>query len=167
MGVCLSQWRAFKNHPCARQHTSCIYMCSLLSRAQSLSMRMLHFPSPVSPRALITKAVGAHLCESTRPWDRRIHTDAHASKQTSHQTTAASNSSVGGWGGWRSLLQANCRAQIRTQTQVDTLQSSQEDTLTENEASGLLSCLWMTVLIIWASSGPTFVCECVRVFYHF
>lgn len=26
----LSQWRAFKNHPCAREH-SCIYMCSLPS----------------------------------------------------------------------------------------------------------------------------------------
>lgn len=91
MAVCLSQWRAFKNHPCAQEHTSCIYMCGLPSPAQQLSVSALHFLSPVPPRALITKAVGAHLCESTGLGVKRTHLQGlstHASSQTAFKTTA-------------------------------------------------------------------------------
>lgn len=125
--VWLSQWRAFNNHPCERE-PNCIYMRSILSIARQcvrVCVPVLHFPSPVPPRALITKAVGAHLCESTRPGDRQTRTHSHtyaemhihishANKQTSHQIVAPSNSSVGGW---RSLLQAlHCCPEVRTQT---------------------------------------------------
>lgn len=51
------------------------------------------------------------------------------------------------------------------QTHADTSRHtacSQEDTLTEKEASGPLSCLWMTVLIMWALSGPAYAGLCVR-----
>jgi len=86
----VSQWRAFNNHPCEREPTNCIYMRSILSVARHYSVcacvcvPVLHFPSPVPPRALITKAVGAHLCESTRPEDRQ--TDRHAHIHTHTQT---------------------------------------------------------------------------------
>lgn len=137
--MCLSQWRAFKNHPCAREHTSCIYMHNLLSLAQQYACAPLSFPS--APRALITIAARAHLSESTRPGDRHTHTDAHASKQTSHQTIAPSNSSVGGWRGWRSLLQAQLSCTNMHTDTSKTLHYPRRTHRLRMRPVGLLSCL--------------------------
>lgn len=76
------------------------------------SVCALHFPSPVP-----LCNVNYQSCWGSPMWvnqarrQMRTHTDAHESKQTSHQTAVKDGSQP----------QANCRAHIRTQTWVDTL----------------------------------------------
>lgn len=77
MAAYLSQWRAFKNQPCAREHTSCIYMCGLPSPAQcSVCECVCSTFLPSAPKSVNYQSCRAHLWKSTGP--RFRHTLTHA-----------------------------------------------------------------------------------------
>lgn len=149
--LCLRKcvWGAFRNHPCAREHSIYMHAQLTVSSSGSVCVCVLRFLSPVPPPAFTPRAVGAHAY---------THTEAHTCKQTD-QTNAPSHSRAGGW---RSLLKAQLsRTHTHTSKTLLVLPGG-HITHTENEASGLLSGLWMTVLIIWDSSGRVCVCVCAK-----
>lgn len=130
-------------------HVSSPSLAQQLSATRFLSRAYTH----PHPSTLIMKAVGGspkwvNQARSRRHMRTRV--SRHLIKQRLLQTAKGRRMT--------SFLRANCRAPMCTQTRADT-SFSQEDAATENEASGPLSSLWMTVLITWALLGP--VCVCV------